>query len=379
MSAPLTRFENDELRRVVFFAKFEARRLGATEIAPQHVLPGFLHLRSGLARRLLAPITIQELRDAIAPGATVVEAMGNPDLPLASGTERALAFAADVAAHNGQNYIRPEYLLLGLLREEPVTDLLRPWAVTFESVRTAIEAGRRTQPALTIVDSPAPDLSLVRFDAAIHPEFAGMLAGLPPLQGAADHAVVLTNLSAETITAMVARWTVVDPGGTSRVRNVTHDDYNHLRGNRGGAGFPRDSLASGGRLLITIEGFHQALDVSQPHFWISGSGERLEHDAAEIVFALDSVVYTTGRLVGPDEYGIGDHLHGRHAAARHIAQLIKDAEAAGEDVAAMLMAMSSPESRSDRWWGLALMARGNPQWAKGWLEMPAPPQFFRSG
>ena len=279
-----------------------------------------------------------------------------------------------------RSHAGPEYLLLALLREEGIAELLRPRGVTFEGVRTAIDARQQKPFVLTVIDSPAPDLSFVRYDPAIHQEFAGMLAELP-LRGAADHAAILTNLAAQPVTAMVARWTVIDPAGGSRVRDVTRDDYEPRR--------PNQSLEPGGRRLVTMTGFHPAFDVSRPHGWVSAGRERLEDDAAEIRVSLDSAVFADGRLVGPDEYGIGDHLHGRYATAKDLVEQVDRAVAASEDVEALLTSLTSGAQKPSRWrWILAAQGssaiRGGPtgnQRYESWLDslrtVPKPPQLFR--
>jgi len=382
-------FEFDGLHMALFGARMHARRLGATEIAPEHVLLALLYQRSGIARRLVSNVNVQQVREQISGDAALVEIKANAERPHAAETERAIAFAKDEAQRNSES-AGPEHLLFALLRNEFVAGLLRPFDVTFDSVKAALDARRGRTPVLTIADSPAADLLLARYDPAVHPEFAGMLAGLPPLRGAAGHAVIFTNASGEPITAIVARWTVVDPAGTSRVKDVVHDDYSHLRHNRVQLlGMPDDSIAPGTRLLITLEGFSKALDVTQPHcFAFSHHVDRLEDDASDIWVLLDSAVYPDGRLVGPDEFGIGTYLQSRYKAAQEVVQRIDEALAAGEDVDAVLRELAEKSGAPDQRWHrmFAMSAKGHgPEGTPGyigWLEsarnMPKPPALFRS-
>jgi hypothetical protein len=315
------------------------------------------------------------------------------ELPYAPEMEAAFAFARAEAQRDGSKPVGPEHLLLAILRDERVAESLRPFGVTFDRVRAAIDSRRLQQAVLTIADSPAPDLVLARYDEQIHPEFSGMLAELPHLRGSIDHAVIFTNASTEPITAIVARWTVVDPGGTIRKKDVVHDDYSHLRHNRVQLlGMPDDSIAPGARLIVTSKGFSKALDVTGPHGWafVGPLNDRsLEDDAAEIRVSLDSVVYPDGRLVGPDQFGIGHYLHGRYTAAQDVVHRIDEAVAAGEDVSAVLGELAensgTPELRWHRIFAASAMTRGperRPRYV-GWLEsarnMPKPPELYRVG
>jgi hypothetical protein len=345
-SEHLSHFENHQLRGILFSARIEAARLGATRVSPPHVILGLLHGRSGFVGRLLANVTVQEMRYAISPNAVVVDPKAHQDVLNDPDTERAIAFAIEEARRDRRSPVAPEYLLLAVLRDERVSEILRPHGVTFESVRAEMDERLRTPPMLTLINSPSPELLLTPYEAAIHPEFVGMLE-LPTLRGAAAHAVVFTNRSKEPITAMVARWTSVDPNGATSVKVVTRDDYSELRFNRVGVGGADESLEPGGRLLVTPDGFHKALDVRKPYAYAVGSGiGSFADDAVEIHMSLDSVVFHDGQLVGPDEYGIGDHLHGRYAMAQEIVQMIDRAIAAGDDVEALLRAVADDAIKS---------------------------------
>ena len=387
----LSPFENPDLHRVLMFARMEAVRLGAAEIDTGHVLLGLLQWKSGLVKRLLSRVAIPELRDALSQGATRIGAKPSvADVALAVDAESAVAFASEEAERHGRRDVSPEYLLLAVLREARVATLMRPLGVTVETVRAAIDERLRTPFVLTVADSPVTELTLVRYDPATHAEFVGMLAELPPLQGAAGHAAVFTNLSQQPMTAMVVRWTVIAHDGVSKTQDVVRDDYSHLKRNRERVGIPGDSLAPGDRLFVTLDGFYVAIDVSQPHcYFFAGNVERLADDAAAITVSLDSAVFPDGRVVGPDAHGIGDDLHGRFAAAQELVDRLDQAEANGNDIETVLIAVVNDRSSGNKHLRrLALSGRpslrhGGRESFVSWLNslrtMPEPPRFFRSG
>jgi hypothetical protein len=393
MPDPPMPFEFDGLPMALLGARMEANLLGAPAIAPQHVLLALVHERAGLARRLLSDLSIQQARELVAPGVTIQMKAKAEHLLHTPETETAIAFARAEARRDGSMPAGPEHLLLAILRDEHVADLLRPFGITFDSVRAALDMRRLQAPVVTIADSPASDLVLARYDPVVHPEFAGMLAELPHLRGAADHAVIFTNASSEPLTSIVARWTVVDPGGTFRNKDIVHDDYSHLRHNRVQLlGLPDDSIAPGARLLVTTKGFSKALDVSRAHCGVFAGPlnyHSLENDAAEIRVSLDSAVYPDGRLVGPDIFGIGHYLQSRYKAAQEVVHRIDEAVAAGEDVDAVLRDLAdksgTPDLRWHRMFAASATTRGperKPGYV-GWLEsarhMPKPPELYRDG
>jgi len=360
-----------ELNKVLFFSRHEAARMGTKSIELRHVLLALRHAKDGFASALLAKLPFNEIREEVAPAARRLESGDRSgDYRYSADTERTLKYAEAEADRLQRPYVGTGHLLLALLREPQTAPILERHGIRFEDVSAALEQASQVPLGFTIVDSPTLELTLSAYDPRLHSEFAGMLQQLPGSQGTAAHSAVLTNASRERVTAAVSRWTIVSNDGNLRTKYVVRDGY-----------FPVNRatpLWPGQRLLVTPDHFSPAIDVSKPHFWIS-TGARPSENASSLAVALDSAVFESGRIVGPDIHDIAGYIHGRHAAAKRIAQSIKDAEADGRDVAPMLTAMASPEARTDRWWTLALMARLNPHSAKEWLKMAEPPTFFRSG
>jgi ATP-dependent Clp protease ATP-binding subunit ClpA len=110
----------ERARRVVFFARYEAARLGAASIEAEHLVLGLLRERKGITGRIFArhsvslDETVREIelrRPSSAPPSSI-------EIPLSLETKRVLAHAAQEGASLSHNYIGTEHLLLGLLREK---------------------------------------------------------------------------------------------------------------------------------------------------------------------------------------------------------------------------------------------------------------------
>jgi hypothetical protein len=359
-----------ELNKVLFFSRHEAARMRTNAIEPRHLLLALRHARDGFIARLLPHASFNEIRNEMTAGEARLDPTSpSADFHYAADTERALKYAAAEADRLQRPYVGTGYLLLALLREPSTAPLLERRGIRLEEVRAALEEAARIPLGFNVDISSTPELTLSAYDSTRHSEFAGMLRELPNLQGTAAHSAVLTNNSTERVTAVVAGWTTVDHNGAVRTKYVVRDSYFPI--NRG------NPLEPGRRLLATPESFSEAIDVSKPHFWMT-AGARSDEDVSSFTVGLDSAVFESGRLVGPDVHHIADYVHGRLVAARSIAQRIKDAEAAGEDVEKMFNAMSVGPSK-DRWWWLTSLARRHPLDAKRWLDLPELPQFFRSG
>jgi hypothetical protein len=107
----------------------------------------------------------------------------------------------------GAPAIAPKHVLLALVHERAGLARRLLSDLSIQQARELVAPGVTIQ----MKAKAASDLVLARYDPVVHPEFAGMLAELPHLRGAADHAVIFTNASSEPLTSIVARWTVVDP------------------------------------------------------------------------------------------------------------------------------------------------------------------------
>ncbi len=111
---------NEEARRALFFARYESSQYGALAIAPEHLLFGILREIGPVLERILptAPETIEATRKALADRVQRQEQVPESvEIPFSLATKRVLQYGAEEADRLLHNYIGPEHLLLGLLRE----------------------------------------------------------------------------------------------------------------------------------------------------------------------------------------------------------------------------------------------------------------------
>jgi ATP-dependent Clp protease ATP-binding subunit ClpC len=112
---------NEKARRVIFFARYEASQLGASQIEAEHILLGLIREDRKLAIRFLPHrhVDVESIRKEI-EGHTIARGpiSTSIDLPLSNESKRVLTFAAEESDKLGHRYIGTEHLLLGLLREE---------------------------------------------------------------------------------------------------------------------------------------------------------------------------------------------------------------------------------------------------------------------
>ena len=110
----------EKARRVIFFARYEVSRLGASEVRTEHLLLGLLRERKDLLIRFLpAHVTAEELRRQIE--ARVLAGPKIPtsvEVPLSGEVKEVLLYAAEESENLSDKYVRVEHLLLGLLRRE---------------------------------------------------------------------------------------------------------------------------------------------------------------------------------------------------------------------------------------------------------------------
>ena len=225
---------------------------------------------------------------------------------------------------------------------------------------------------LVVKHSPTPELALTVFHPLAHPEFVPMLREMPSLHGAAGLSAVLTNVSAQRVTALVVHWSYLDYRHTARGKYVVRDTYFPLHA--------RKPLEPAGRLLVTLSGLSPPFDVTKPYADLS-SGNNFVHGASGFTVGIDSAVFENARIEGADAFHIADYIHGRYAAMKWLAEQVMVAEAAGENVSAVLAAImrSKAVNEEQRWRRrLASLVSRHPATVKSWLYLPKPPQFFRS-
>ena len=111
---------NEQARRALFFARYESSQYGALTIAPEHLLLGILRETGPVLERILstAPETIEAIRKSVADRVQRQEPVpASVEIPFSPATKRVLQYGAEESDRLLHNYIGPEHLLLGLLRE----------------------------------------------------------------------------------------------------------------------------------------------------------------------------------------------------------------------------------------------------------------------
>ena len=91
---------NENVRRALFFARYEASRAASHQIATEHVLFGMLREADKTLVDLCESVGIyvRELRDELLGDTLVLEPVStSPDLPLAEETKKVLAYSVHEA------------------------------------------------------------------------------------------------------------------------------------------------------------------------------------------------------------------------------------------------------------------------------------------
>jgi ATP-dependent Clp protease ATP-binding subunit ClpC len=144
----------EKARRAIFFARYEASQLGASQIEAEHILLGLLREDGKLAAHYLqlSSVDLEKIRSQIesrsVPRGRV---SSNIDMPLSRDAKEALAFAAEEAEMLNHRHIGTEHLLLGLLRKSSTIafEVLTGLGVRLDTLRDDMKAGRLKKESAT--------------------------------------------------------------------------------------------------------------------------------------------------------------------------------------------------------------------------------------
>lgn len=130
-------------RRVLFFARFEASQVGGMSIETEHLLLGLLREGTGVTASLLStpPLSLQAIRGGIERRIELRDPVSTSiEIPFSEDTSRVLLRAVEEADALRSHSIRPEHLLLGILREEksPAATVLLELGANIRTLREAI-------------------------------------------------------------------------------------------------------------------------------------------------------------------------------------------------------------------------------------------------
>jgi len=110
----------ERARKVIVFAKEEARRFNHDYIGTEHLLLGLIREGEGVASAVLQKLGLDletiriEVEKLVQPGPQT-QVLG--DIPFTPRSKKALELSAEEARALGHNYIGTEHLLLGLIKE----------------------------------------------------------------------------------------------------------------------------------------------------------------------------------------------------------------------------------------------------------------------
>jgi ATP-dependent Clp protease ATP-binding subunit ClpC len=108
---------DEPARRTLFFARYEASRLGVRKIETEHLLLGLMRGPRGPAGRLLLTLPLADIRKEFEATRTGEKISTSVEIPFSAETKRVLQHARDEADELSHSHIGPEHLLLGLMRE----------------------------------------------------------------------------------------------------------------------------------------------------------------------------------------------------------------------------------------------------------------------
>ena len=158
----------ERARRSLFFARYEASRLGSFVIDTEHLLLGVLRDGRGVSSRVFARwhVTYEDVLETIEGRTTFREKLSTSvEIPFSGEAKHALQCAAEEADRLLHSYIGTEHLLLGLLRDERSAassillekgmrlDTVRDEIVLLVNEKTTPVGGDETQHPATITPS----------------------------------------------------------------------------------------------------------------------------------------------------------------------------------------------------------------------------------
>ena len=247
--------------------------------------------------------------------------------------------------------------------------------------------------AISIVSSPVEAQVNSRVPASPHPHIrlselsSQPIGGRTPLEEALDvrlyeNAFVIHNDDAREVVGVSVIWRIIDADGSSHTRTQMMDEF--LSGRR------NIVIKSGGMLAVSPGGWlpkapeANIINSDSVAKQQNRAAQRIK-DAKSISASLDCVIFSDGEVWGPNASGLDREIAGRFAAAAHIAAIIRDALANGQDTQPVLKQITStkfdPHSDYQAKWesrfAQQLSSRG-PQLDAGirYLEgLPAPPRL----
>jgi ATP-dependent Clp protease ATP-binding subunit ClpC len=154
---------DEPARRTLFFARFEASKLGVRSIETEHLLLGLIREPRGHAAGLLGPLPLADIRKDLESNRTDEKIPTSVEIPFSAQTKRVLQYACEEADGLTHRHIGPEHLLLGLMREADsvaATTLAR-YGMQLDSARQQVRDLSNAPPS-NVASKSAVDAQLQR-------------------------------------------------------------------------------------------------------------------------------------------------------------------------------------------------------------------------
>src|SRR5512146_1580161 len=115
---------NEKARRALFFARYEASKLGSRVIESEHILLGVLREGEDIIKEIFTRFNVkpdQIRRDVEGDRLFVDRISSSAELPLSEESKKILAYSSHEAESMLHQYVGTEHLLIGILRVESST------------------------------------------------------------------------------------------------------------------------------------------------------------------------------------------------------------------------------------------------------------------
>jgi ATP-dependent Clp protease ATP-binding subunit ClpC len=115
---------NEKARRALFFARYEASKLGSRVIESEHILLGVLREGEEIIKEIFSRFNVkpEQIRREVEGDRPFVDRISSSaELPLSEESKKILAYAAHEAESMLHQYVGTEHLLIGILRVESST------------------------------------------------------------------------------------------------------------------------------------------------------------------------------------------------------------------------------------------------------------------
>jgi ATP-dependent Clp protease ATP-binding subunit ClpC len=155
----------DRARRVVVLAQEEARMLNHNYIGTEHILLGLIHEGEGIPAQVLGShgISLEAVRQQVEEIVGQGKQAPTGNIPFTPRAKRVLELSLREALQLGHNYIGPEHIMLGFIREGEGRgmEIIGRLGADADRVRQQVRELAMKQPAVAAPQESAPSTSLV--------------------------------------------------------------------------------------------------------------------------------------------------------------------------------------------------------------------------